>query len=246
MKKLVKEDLGGVSAPMSTPFNTPGVGNAQPASMAAMTGAQQTSPNALGSGDKWGNSLGNNLYTQNGSTKKKKKKRKKRTKKHKIKKLESFLSQYIKNINEKELERDDILLDEIELVKYNKLTKEQKEEVKAIAAEDSPYMNFNQKTLSRGEQKILQVALYDDTVLGYFAPDLNKQTDTWDIAPIKTAKKYKNLGIAKKLMEDFFEDKSGYIYIYDANKASIKVFTSIGFKKDRKDTQADGWWYRKD
>ncbi len=88
--KFIKEDLGGVSTPMSTTYNTPGVGNAQSASMAAMTGAQQTSHSAIGSGDKWGNSLG--TYTQKGKLKKKKTKSKKKSKKHKIKKLESFLS----------------------------------------------------------------------------------------------------------------------------------------------------------
>jgi len=37
---------------------TPGMGNAQPASTAAMTGSQQASPDALGSGDKWDSSIG--------------------------------------------------------------------------------------------------------------------------------------------------------------------------------------------
>lgn len=60
-----EEDLDeNVGAPMGTLGNTPGMGNAQPATQAAMTGSQQTSPDAIGSGDKWG-----------GETKKKKKKR---------------------------------------------------------------------------------------------------------------------------------------------------------------------------
>ena len=45
--------VGGVSAPYATLNNTLGVGNAVPASMAGMTGADQTSPAAVGSGDKW-------------------------------------------------------------------------------------------------------------------------------------------------------------------------------------------------
>lgn len=53
MGDLLNEDMGGVSAPMATLTNTPGVGNAQPASSAAMTGAQQTSDSTTGSGDKW-------------------------------------------------------------------------------------------------------------------------------------------------------------------------------------------------
>ncbi len=49
--------VGGVGAPFATLNNTLGVGNAVPASMAAMTGAEQTSPAAKGSGDKWASLL---------------------------------------------------------------------------------------------------------------------------------------------------------------------------------------------
>jgi hypothetical protein len=45
--------MGGVSAPYATLYNVPGVGNAVPASLAAMTGQQQTASAAKGSGDKW-------------------------------------------------------------------------------------------------------------------------------------------------------------------------------------------------
>ena len=47
------DGMGGVSAPYSTLYNVPGVGNPVPASMAGMTGAQQTSNLTKGSGDKW-------------------------------------------------------------------------------------------------------------------------------------------------------------------------------------------------
>jgi len=43
--------------------STPGMGNAQPASSAAMTGAQQTSSDSIGSGDKWDSSIGK-MHTQ--------------------------------------------------------------------------------------------------------------------------------------------------------------------------------------
>lgn len=45
--------MGGVSSPYSTLYNVPGVGNAVPAQMGAMTANQQLSPDAKGSGDKW-------------------------------------------------------------------------------------------------------------------------------------------------------------------------------------------------
>jgi hypothetical protein len=45
--------MGGVTAPYSTLYNVPGVGNVVPASLAAMTGQQQTASAAKGSGDKW-------------------------------------------------------------------------------------------------------------------------------------------------------------------------------------------------
>jgi len=71
IKSNVNEDaMGGVSAPISTLSNTPGVGNATPASMAAMSGAQQNDSHSIGSGDNWG---GNSMYTQKGRLKKKKK-----------------------------------------------------------------------------------------------------------------------------------------------------------------------------
>lgn len=47
------DGMGGVSAPYATLYNTPGIGNAVPASAAGMTGAQQTSSTTKGSGDKW-------------------------------------------------------------------------------------------------------------------------------------------------------------------------------------------------
>jgi hypothetical protein len=71
VKSKVNEDaMGGVSAPMATLNNVPGVGNATPASSAAMAGAQQAGSSCIGSGDKWG---GDSIYTQNGKLKKKKK-----------------------------------------------------------------------------------------------------------------------------------------------------------------------------
>lgn len=63
-----------VSAPMATLSNVPGTGNAQPASMAAMTGSQQGSTDAIGSGDNWGNYLG--PYIQKNEPEKNKKKKK--------------------------------------------------------------------------------------------------------------------------------------------------------------------------
>ena len=65
----VKEDMGGVSAPMSTLHNTPGMGTAVPPSTA--------DGNSIGSGDKWGNTIGGKPYTQGGKVKKKRPKKKK-------------------------------------------------------------------------------------------------------------------------------------------------------------------------
>lgn len=54
-KVWLNEDMGGVSAPMSTLGNTPGMGNAQPASSAS-TGSLDGAPK--GSGDTWDSSTG--------------------------------------------------------------------------------------------------------------------------------------------------------------------------------------------
>jgi hypothetical protein len=51
---LLKEDMGGVGAPMATLTNTPGMGNAIPAQQAATTGNQFQQSASKGSGDKWG------------------------------------------------------------------------------------------------------------------------------------------------------------------------------------------------
>lgn len=80
--KLEEEAIGGVSSPISTLNNTQGIGNAQPAKMAAMTGAQQYDSKAIGSGDKWDAG--------------KKTKPKKKNKKHKIDSFEEY-SQKIKS-----------------------------------------------------------------------------------------------------------------------------------------------------
>jgi len=75
VKEYLNEDMGGVSSPISTPNNTPGMGNAQPPSLAATTAVQFTNSSAKGSGDNWGNSIG--PYTQGVKKLKRKKKIKK-------------------------------------------------------------------------------------------------------------------------------------------------------------------------
>jgi hypothetical protein len=66
LKNIVQEDaMGGVSAPISTLGNTPGMGNAQPAAKAS-TGALNGAP--TGSGDKWDASIGP-VNTQAGAKK---------------------------------------------------------------------------------------------------------------------------------------------------------------------------------
>jgi hypothetical protein len=50
---LNEEAVGGVSFPYNTLNNTVGIGNAVPASFAGQTAADQASPKAIGSGDKW-------------------------------------------------------------------------------------------------------------------------------------------------------------------------------------------------
>ncbi len=90
--KDIDENMGGVSAPMATLVNTPGTGNVVPASMAAMTGSQQSSSSALGSGDNWGKSMG--PYTQDGKPKKKKAKKNKRVYKKNKKVSEQNISPF--------------------------------------------------------------------------------------------------------------------------------------------------------
>lgn len=48
-----EEAAGGATFPFNTLYNTNGIGNAVPASMAGMTGGEQNSLAAIGSGDKW-------------------------------------------------------------------------------------------------------------------------------------------------------------------------------------------------
>ena len=84
----IKEDaMGGVSAPMATLYNVPGMGNAVPPS---------STTNGIGSGDKWGNTIGGKPYTQSGQPKKKKKVMKKRAKKVKEDLKENNVNPYDK------------------------------------------------------------------------------------------------------------------------------------------------------
>jgi FMN phosphatase YigB (HAD superfamily) len=76
----LNEDMGGVGAPMATLSNTPGMGNATPASMSATTGAQFTSNAAKGSGDLWGKGINKKPYTQSSVSKRKRKKSMKKKK----------------------------------------------------------------------------------------------------------------------------------------------------------------------
>lgn len=50
---LNEEAIGGATFPFNTLYNTNGIGNAQPAQIAGMTGVDQGSAAAKGSGDKW-------------------------------------------------------------------------------------------------------------------------------------------------------------------------------------------------
>lgn len=85
-EEILQEDMGGVTAPAATLVNTPGMGNAQPASQTAMTGAQQYDSGSIGSGDKWGS---------DNNTKRKKPKAKTKTKtQHKLTSLEDYAAKF--------------------------------------------------------------------------------------------------------------------------------------------------------
>lgn len=71
IKRVNEDAMGGASAPISTLNNTPGMGNAVPASSASTSGAQQTSTSSIGSGDNWSSVK---TYAQNKRPKKKKRK----------------------------------------------------------------------------------------------------------------------------------------------------------------------------
>jgi len=85
--KVVKEDMGGavggVSAPMATLANVPGMGS-----------AVAPSAKGTGSGDNWGNTIGGKPYTQAGQIKKKKVKRTK----NKVKKVKESLNEILSEI----------------------------------------------------------------------------------------------------------------------------------------------------
>lgn len=76
MKQIKEDAMGGISGPMSTLNNTPGMGT-------AVLGSATT--NMKGSGDKWGNTIGGKPYTQvKAKSKKKKLTKKKKYVKEKI------------------------------------------------------------------------------------------------------------------------------------------------------------------
>ena len=63
LKKEMNENEGGAPAAFTGAGSNPGMGNAQPAGTAAMTGSQQGSSDAIGSGDKFDSSIGP-MHTQ--------------------------------------------------------------------------------------------------------------------------------------------------------------------------------------
>lgn len=55
---FISEEAGAAPAGFTGAGSNPGMGNAQPAGTAAMTGSQQSGSSAIGSGDKWDSSIG--------------------------------------------------------------------------------------------------------------------------------------------------------------------------------------------
>jgi len=82
---LQESDMGGVSAPMATLNNTPGIGNAVPPSQGN-----------VGSGDSWGTSVGKSPYTQAATPTKKKTKKKKSNKEKTTEVVENNINPYDK------------------------------------------------------------------------------------------------------------------------------------------------------
>lgn len=88
----------------------------------------------------------------------------------------------------------------------------------------------------------------ENSIVGFIQkrkPDMNK---IHRVGTIYIIQKYRNQGIAKSILKDFFFNKHGLAQIEDSNIISQKLFSSIGFKKTNKIVSFFGisyrWWIK--
>jgi ribosomal protein S18 acetylase RimI-like enzyme len=81
---------------------------------------------------------------------------------------------------------------------------------------------------------IQRVGIYfDDLVVGFYSPveEEYKGKTYWRTGNIYVLPEYRNMGLASKVILDFFSDKeNGLAHIAENNPASLKAFLNAGFK----------------
>lgn len=87
--------------------------------------------------------------------------------------------------------------------------------------------------------KDMVVFYYNDVPAGFAIP--RRESDSYyRTGPIFVLPEYRNKGLAKQFVANFFQNKKGRAYIADTNVASQQLFTAAGFTRTDKSVVDDG------
>lgn len=141
-------------------------------------------------------------------------------------------------------------MENVKIVLEKNLTPEQKKAFESVLKESSKngFLDSDMEELFNSNR--CRVILYGDKeeVAGFFTPRsgvYNGKT-TWRPGALFTLPKYRGKGIMKEALTQFFRKHArGLCWIDDKNKASIALFTSLGFKRGdaREHENNAGHWY---
>lgn len=124
----------------------------------------------------------------------------------------------------------------------------QKEELLKSANEEQFLVNAVDRNLPLDSR----VWIYDTTLehpVGFHTPiKATKQANTYQIGAVYIHPEHRGKGLAKKALEEFTRDKNAFAFINRYNKASHRLFESLGFTKGaalKHPEYGDGNWYSK-
>jgi hypothetical protein len=220
MLKIVKESLvvedgmGGVSATMSTVLNTPGVGNATPAGLAATTGAQMSSPKSTGSGDRFDNDTA-------------KKKKKKRTTKGPFGKPATQAAQP----KTKKLKEENISpYDKIGMAMAKKMKIKPPFKKKDSRTNTTTQRKFESQTYS-----IMTLDDFSNRLLEEEKKDTENTSDKESLKYVKGKDELKKIGIA--FVYKMIDDKHQIAFIKDDTETVEQKLKEDGWKKGESKTE---------
>jgi RimJ/RimL family protein N-acetyltransferase len=146
-----------------------------------------------------------------------------------------------------------IINQDIKTLPLEKLSNKQASDFKTVLKEAS-----SNKFLGGDEEEVIPtkrciVILYgkDEQPVGFYTPKKQnmKGVDHWRAGTLFILKDYQGKGIMSAVLKDFFEShQPGLSWIEDTNNASIALFKSLGFKRDKARNDGDDhpghWWVK--